>query len=89
MSWPSYDHEDRCPACGDLVEAMSNISGLDRPEPGSRGICVYCHAINVVGWDGKLRVPTEGEAMEHATNPEIQKVLRAMRLLGPPPRPRR
>jgi hypothetical protein len=88
-SWPDYDHEDRCPACGDLIEAMTNTSGLGPPDPGSVGVCVYCQAINVIGLDGKLRVPTDGEAMAFALDPELQQLVWAMRQLGPPPRGRR
>ena len=83
--WADYDHEDTCPACSARFDGIANMMGIDRPRPGDRCVCLYCQSINVMGWDGKLRLPTEAEAIEHAADPELQEAVWAMRMLGPPP----
>ena len=85
--WPDFNVEvDHCPACGESFDGMANTSGMECPGPGDRAVCIWCTTINVIGDDGKLRLATDGEAMEHAHNPDLQRIVRAMRQLGPPPR---
>lgn len=83
--WPDFNLEDHCPSCGAYVNGTTNTETIEPPAPGDRAVCAYCHSINVYGDDLKQRLPTEGEAIEHATNPHLQALIEAMRIAGPPP----
>lgn len=83
-----HDHEDTCPACGDRIEALANMEGIDRPGPGDPCVCIMCHSINVMGDDKRLRHATPDEALMFAADPDIRDLINAMRVLGPPPRRR-
>jgi hypothetical protein len=85
MSWIDFDREDHCPACGAYVNGTTNTQGIEPPSPGDRAVCAYCQSVNVYGEDGKQRLPTTGEAIEHASDPHIQEILWAMRMAGTPP----
>jgi hypothetical protein len=65
---------------------MANTTDMDGPQPGDRGVCIMCFTINVVGDDGKLRLPTHDEATVNAHDPDLHRIIQAMRALGPPPR---
>lgn len=84
--WPDFDHIDKCPVCGDPIEAMTNTIDIDPPTPGDATVCVMCTSVNVVGNDGYIRLPTPAEAMTFAQDPNIQSIIAGMRVLGPPKR---
>lgn len=89
LGWPAFAHEDHCPVCGDRIEAMSAVTDINPPQPGDPTVCVMCRSINVVGDDGYIRLPTHGEALVFLQDPDIQRIIAAMNMLGPPPRGRR
>jgi hypothetical protein len=85
--WPDFNvEEDHCPACGERFDGMANTNGMDGPGPGDVAACIWCFTLNTVGDDGKLRLATDGEAMAYAHDPDLQRIVWAMRQLGPPPR---
>jgi hypothetical protein len=47
---------------------------------------IMCHSVNVLGEDGYLRLSTPGEAMAFTQDAELQWLITAMKLLGPPRR---
>jgi hypothetical protein len=83
--WPDFNVEDNCPACGAYVNGTTNTTNIEPPSPGDRAVCIFCQSINVYDENLKQRLPTEAEAMEHAASPELQEILWAMRMAGPPP----
>lgn len=85
MSWVDFDHEDQCPACLVITNGTTNTQSIERPKPGDRAICLYCHSINVYDENLRQRLPTTGEAIENASDPDLQELVWAMRMAGPPP----
>lgn len=84
--WPDFDHDDRCPSCDGRIEGLTNTMDVDPPAPGDATVCIMCTSVNVVGDDGKLRLPTDAEAMTFAQDINIQAIIAGMRILGPPKR---
>ena len=85
--WPDYNIEvDHCPACGEVFDGVANTQGTGSPRPGDVAACIWCFTINVFGDNGKLRLATDGEAMMFAQDEDLQRLVWAMRQLGPPPR---
>jgi len=85
MSWADFNHDAQCPACGVVMDGTVNTQGLEPPEPEDRAVCAYCQTVCVYTDELKLRLPTEDEQLEHASNPHLQAIISAMRRLGPPP----
>ena len=85
MDWPDFNMEDECPSCGAYVNGTTNTTNIEPPSPGDRAVCIFCHSINVYDENLKQRLPTTGEALENASDPDLQELVQVMRMVGPPP----
>jgi len=86
MRTDRYDQSFACPACGDRHDSTSSMQqDIAPPKPGDAMVCVMCMTVNVWTGDG-VRLATGDEQLQFAMDERIQKLLWAMRILGPPPR---
>lgn len=74
-----------CPHCGRTNDQHTNMTGSRIPRSGDVSVCweCACLAIYVAGPFGvSLRVPTDEEAAELAADPDLRRLLSAMRVGG-------
>lgn len=75
-----------CPSCGAAVDASTEINdptapiGTAAPPANSVAICFYCTTINIYTGVGiEQRAATADELVEYASDPEVQRIQRAVR----------
>lgn len=72
-----------CPTCGRSNDAVSGATpSAIIPTAGDVTVCIGCASIAVFapGPSGLIqRLPTEAEAVEFASDPEVQRVVAAIR----------
>lgn len=74
-----------CPHCGRTNDQHTNMTGSRILRSGDMSVCWGCArlAIYVSGPFGvSLRAPTDGEAAELAADPDLCRLLSAMRAVG-------
>ncbi len=66
----------RCPYCGAILNAASDVKAQSSPEPGSWTVCAYCLGIAVYRDDFMLRTLADGEwaSAPAAMRAEVQRV---------------
>lgn len=74
---------ERCPSCHAELNSRHDVGHCDDPpQPGDVDICFYCARVHVIGTDGKLRKPTDEEALEFLRTPAIMGMVSAVKRHG-------
>lgn len=72
---------DRCPWCGYLVDAATNVTGEGAPEPGDLTLCVKCAMPAQFGPDGRLAKVSDGEIRDGLSAEDFAMFQKARRAL--------
>jgi hypothetical protein len=70
-----------CPYCGAKLDAVTGVTGVDRPQPGDPSICAYCAGLLVFALDGTVREPDEHELAVLINHQQLMVAQRAVRSL--------
>lgn len=69
----------RCPYCGNVNEAQSNMTSDAPPHPGAAALCFYCVEYGVFDTDGDrlyIRKPTATEKAQLSLDQDAQRLRR-------------
>lgn len=69
-----------CPGCGAPNNAHYDTTAPSvGPAPGAVSVCAYCITVGVFAEEGGVRLPTKQEAIEFATDVNVQEAVRFAR----------
>lgn len=78
---PEHDvTPNRCPHCEHILEGATGVTTQNAPKPGDVTLCIYCAAVLVFQDDMRVRLPVEEEANEFASNGELMKMQKIVKL---------
>ena len=70
-----------CKACGYQFDGAATIVGDARPNPGDYSVCLKCTDVAVFDEQLNVRPATAEEREAARTNPEVRRIIRAIKLL--------
>jgi hypothetical protein len=78
---PEHDvTPNRCPNCEHILEEATGITTQDAPKPNDVTLCIYCAAVLVFTEDMRVRLPTEEESNELASNSELMRMQKIVKM---------
>jgi len=69
-----------CPSCQHVIDGAGRVTGDSRPEAGDFTVCVYCASVAVFTETLMLRTLTDEERAIAETEPDLNEMVRLIRL---------